>query len=49
MEPFNPFHTLVKLVVAEDITYEKLRILDLRFENNNVTSKPESQWLAAAT
>ena len=47
MEPFIPFHTLVKLGDAEDITNEKSRTLDLSLEINNATSKLESQNLSA--
>ena len=46
-EPSIPFHTLVKLVVAEYITNEKFRFLDLPLEIKNVTLERESQnWSA---
>ena len=47
MEPSFPFHTLVKLVDAEDLMNEKIRTSDLQLEINNVTSKIESQNLSA--
>ena len=49
IEPSIPFDTLVKLVPVEDKTREKIRILDLPLEINNVTSKLESQNLSAET
>ena len=49
MEPSIPFHTLVKVVVAKDITNEKIRTLDLTLEFNIVTSKLESKNLSAKT
>ena len=45
LEPSIPFHTLVKLVDAEDITNEKIRTLDLPLEVNSLTSKLSSHTL----
>ena len=39
LEPSIPFHTLVKLVDAEDIAYDKLRTHDLALEINNITKQ----------
>ena len=36
-EPSIPFHTLVKLVDAEDIANDKTRTHDLALEINNIT------------
>ena len=40
---FSPFHTLVKLVDAVDITNGKFNTLDLRLKLNEVTSNLEFQ------
>ena len=48
-EPSNPFQTLVKLVDAEDVTDEKIRLLDLSLENKKVTSKLEVSTLPFKT
>ena len=45
LEPSILFHTLVKLVDAEDITNEKIRTLDLPLEVNSLTSKLSSHNL----
>ena len=37
LEPSFPFHTLVKLVDAEDITNNKIRTHDLALEVSNIT------------
>ena len=47
MEPSVPFHTLVKLADAEDITTEKKCALDVQLEINILTSKLESQDLSS--
>ena len=39
LEPAIPFHTLVKLVDAEDIANDKIRTHDLALEINNITNK----------
>ena len=39
LEPSIPFHTLVKLVDAEDIASDKIRIHDLTLEVNNITKQ----------
>ena len=39
LEPSIPFHTLVKLVDAEDIANDKIRTHDLALEINNVTKQ----------
>ena len=44
-EPFIPFHTLVKLVGAEDIANDKIRTHDLVLELNNITSQLQTQTL----
>ena len=46
IETSIPFHTLVKLVDAEDLTNEKIRPLDPPLKINNVTSKLDSQNLS---
>ena len=38
-EPSFPFHTLVKLVDAEDIANDKIRTHDLAFEVINITNQ----------
>ena len=47
MEPSTPFHTLVKLVDAEDLTKEQIPTFDLPLEFINVTSELEPQNLSA--
>ena len=47
MEPSIPFHTLVKIVVAQGIANGKIRTPDLSLESNYVTSKVQSQKLSA--
>ena len=42
LEPSIPFHTLVKLVDAKDITNEKIRTLNLPLEGNSLTLKLSS-------
>ena len=38
LDPSSPFHTLVKLVEAEDIANDRIRTHDLALELNNVTN-----------
>ena len=45
LEPSIPFHTLVKLVDAEDIANDKIRTHDLTLEVNSVTNQLQSQTL----
>ena len=45
LEPSIPFHTLVKLVDAEDIRNDKIRTHDLALELNNITNKLQTQTL----
>ena len=45
LEPSIPFHTLVKLVDAEDITNDKVRTHDLTLEVNSITNQLQSQNL----
>ena len=45
LEPSIPFHTLVKLVDAEDIANEKIRTHDLNLEVNNITKQLQTQKL----
>ena len=45
LEPSIPFHTLVKLVDAEDIANDKIRTHDLTLEVNNLTKQLQSQSL----
>ena len=45
LEPSIPFHTLVKLVDAEDIANDKIRTHDLALENNNITKQLNAQTL----
>ena len=44
-EPSKPFHTLVKLVDAEDIANDKIRTHDLTLEVNSITNQLQSQNL----
>ena len=43
LEPSIPFHTLVKLVDAEDIANDKVRTHDLTLEFNSITNQLQSQ------
>ena len=43
LEPSIPFHTLVKLVDAEDIANDKIRTHDLALEINNITKQLNTQ------
>ena len=45
LEPSIPFHTLVKLVDAEDIANDKIRTHDLALEINNITKQLNTQTL----
>ena len=45
LEPSIPFHTLVKLVDAEDIANDKIRTHDLALEVNNITNQLHTQTL----
>ena len=45
LEPSIPFHTLVKLVDAEDIANDKTRTHDLALEGNNITKQLHTQTL----
>ena len=45
LEPSIPFHTLVKLVDAEDNANEKIRTHDLALEVNNITKQLHTQTL----
>ena len=45
LEPSIPFHTLVKLVDAEDIANDKIRTNDLALEVNNLTKQVHTQTL----
>ena len=45
LDPSIPFHTLVKLVVAEDIANDKKRTHDLTLEVNNITKQLQTQTL----
>ena len=45
LEPSIPFHTLVKLVDAEDIANDKIRTHDLTLEVNNITKQLQTQAL----
>ena len=45
LEPSVPFHTLVKLVDAEDIANDKIRTHDLALEINNITKQLNTQTL----
>ena len=45
LEPSIPFHTLVKLVHAEDIANDKIRKHDLALEVDNITNQLQTQTL----
>ena len=45
LEPSIPFHTLVKLVDAEDIANGRTRTHDLTLELNNITNQLQSQTI----
>ena len=45
LEPSIPFHSLVKLVDAEDIANDKLRTHDLTLDINNITKQLQTQTL----
>ena len=45
LEPSILFHTLVKLVDAEDIANDKIRTHYLALEVNNITKKLQTQTL----
>ena len=45
LEPSIPFHTLIKLVDAEDIANDKIRTHDLTLEVNNITKQLQTQTL----
>ena len=45
LEPSIPFHTLVKLVDAEDIANDKIRTHDLALEVNNIAKQLSTQTL----
>ena len=45
LEPSIPFHTLVKLVDAEDIANDKIRTYDLALEVNNITKQLQTPTL----
>ena len=45
LEPSIPFHTLLKLVDAEDIANDKIRTHDLALEINNITKQLNTQTL----
>ena len=45
LEPSIPFHTLVKLVDAEDIANDKIHTHDLTLEVNNITKQLQTQTL----
>ena len=45
LEPSIPFHTLVKLVDAEDIANDKIRTHDRALEINNITKQLNTQTL----
>ena len=45
LEPSLHFHTLVKLVDAEDIANDKIRTHDLALEVNNITKQLHTQTL----
>ena len=45
LEPSIHFHTLVKLVDAEDIANDKIRTHDLALELNNITNQLQTQTL----
>ena len=43
LEPSKPFHTLVKLVDAENIENYKIRTHDVTLEVNSITNQLQSQ------
>ena len=45
LKPLISFHTLVKLVDAEDIANDKVRTHDLALEVNNITIQLQTQTL----
>ena len=45
LEPAIPFHTVVKLVDAEDIPNDKIRTQDLALEVNSITKQVCTQTL----
>ena len=45
LEPSSPFHTLVKLVDAEDNANDKIRTHDLALEIKNITKQLITQTL----
>ena len=45
LEPSIPFHTIVKLVDAEEITIDKVRKHDLNLGVNNITKQLQTQPL----
>ena len=49
LEPSIPFHTLVKLVEAEDIANNKIRTHDLTLEVNSITNQLNSHNLETTT
>ena len=49
LEPSIPFHTLVKLVDAEDIANDKIRTHDLELEVNNTTKQVHTQTLDSSS
>ena len=49
LEPSIPFHTLVKLVDAEDIANDKIRTHDLALEVNNITKQLQTQTLDSSS
>ena len=49
LQPSIPFHTLVKLVDAEDIANDKVRTHDLALEVNNITKQVHTQTLESSS
>ena len=49
LEPSIPFHTLVKLVDAEDIANDKNRTHELALEINNITKQLHAQTLESSS
>ena len=49
LEPSIPFHTLVKLVDAEDIANDKIRTHDLALKVNNITKQLHTQTLESSS